>query len=164
VLPAAVLSALFFEFGKNVLAYYILNMGGANKLAGSLGAAILLLLFVYYAAQVVLFAAEFAKHRLLVAEGTLPATDPKMESPKVPFLQKLKGTLVRLWTVQDVHHDPELPYEPARLDPATNRPTNTREAVIVKWQLAQAQQRQDADLDATGAAPGGDRRRDASGR
>jgi membrane protein len=164
VLPAAVLSALFFEFGKTVLAYYILHVGGANKLAGSLGAAILLLLFVYYAAQVVLFAAEFAKHRLLVAEGTLPATDPKMESPKVPFLQKLKGTLVRLWTVQDVHHDAELPYEPARLDPATNRPTNTREAVVVRWQLAQAQQRQDADLAATGAAPGGDRRRDASGR
>ena len=150
VLPAAVLAALFFEFGKTVLAYYILNMGNANALAGSLGAAILFLVFVYYAAQVVLLAAELAKHRLLVKEGTLPATDPKTETPKVPFLRKLRGTLVRLWTVQDVHHDAELPYEPSRLDPATNRPTNTREEVIVKWQLAQQKQQHDAGTAAHG--------------
>ena len=154
VLPAAVLAALFFEFGKTVLAYYILNMGNANALAGSLGAAILFLVFVYYAAQVVLLAAELAKHRLLVKEGTLPATDPKTETPKVPFLRKLRGTLVRLWTVQDVHHDAELPYEPSRLDPATNRPTNTREAVIVKWQLAQQKQQHDAGTAADGNGNG----------
>src|SRR5918998_6746955 len=154
VLPAAVLAALFFEFGKNVLTYYILNMGSANKLAGSLGAAILLLVFIYYAAQAVLFAAELAKHRLLVKEGTLPAVDPKIERPKVPVVRKITGTLVRLWTVQDAHHDAELPYEPSRLDPATNRPTNTREAVIVKWQLAQQKQQHDAGTAAHGNGNG----------
>ncbi len=157
VLPAAVLAALFFEFGKNILTYYILNMGSANKLAGSLGAAILLLVFIYYASQAVLFAAELAKHRLLVKEGTLPATDPKMEQPKVSLGQKITGTLVRLWKVDDVHHDTELPYEPSRMDPASNRPTNTREEVIVKWQLAQEKQRQDAGAPASGTGRTGQR-------
>lgn len=144
VLPAAVLAALFFEFGKNLLAYYILNMGNANALAGSLGAAILFLAFVYYASQVILFAAEFAKHRLLVVEGTLPATDPKPSKPKVPAGQKVTGTLTRLWSVDESHHDAELPYKPGRMDPVTNRPTNTREEVIMKWQESAEHARQDA--------------------
>jgi membrane protein len=144
VLPAAAIAALFFEFGKNLLTYYITNLGNFNALAGSLGAAILFLVFVYYAAQVILFAAELSKHRLLVAAGTLPATDPKVQTPKVPFSQKVKGMAVRLWSVGESHHDRELPYEPGRLDPATNRPTNTREEVIVKWEDAEQKARQDA--------------------
>lgn len=149
VWPAALLTALFFEFGKNLLTYYISNLGNFNALAGSLGAAILFLAFVYYASQVILFAAEFAKHRMLMNEGAVPATDPKPPpQAKAPLPKKVKGTLVRLWKVDQSHHDPELPYEPSRLDPATNRPTNTREEVLFKQQEALQRAAQD-----TGAAP-----------
>ncbi len=134
VWPAAVVAALFFEFGKNLLTYYLRNMGNYNALAGSLGAAILFLAFVYYASQVILFAAELAKHRLLVRAGTLPAIElkPAVPKAKVRPMAKVKGMLVRLWKVDQPHHDTELPYAPARLDPVTNRPTNTREEVLVK--------------------------------
>jgi membrane protein len=132
VLPAAVIAALFFEFGKNLLTYYITNFGSFNALAGSLGAAILVLVFVYYASLVILFAAELAKHRMLVAAGTLPATNPKAAAARGPLAAKLIGALRRQWTAGEAHHDPELPYRPARLDPATNRPTNTREEVLLK--------------------------------
>jgi membrane protein len=146
VLPAALIAALFFEFGKNLLTYYISNLGNFNALAGSLGAAILFLVFVYYASQVILFAAEIAKHRMLVATGTLPATDPTLSGPNVPLTEKLKRSLVRLWTVGEAHHDGELPYQPARIDPATNRPANTREAVLLKHQQALKNAAEDAGV------------------
>jgi membrane protein len=127
VWPAAAIAAFAFEFGKNLLTYYITNLGNFNALAGSLGAAILFLVFVYYAAQVTLFAAEFAKHRLLVRAGTLPATDPKARRPPASLMARLKDAAVHLWKADEPHHDTGLPHEPSRLDPATNRPTTTRE-------------------------------------
>ena len=162
VLPAAVLAALFFEFGKNLLAYYIRNLGNFNALAGSLGAAILFLVFVYYASMVILFAAEIAKHLMLVRCGALPATDEKVPKPKAPLPQKVKGTLLRLWQVDSQHHDYELPYTPSRLDPDTNRPTNTREEVLYKQQEARENAIRDArdthPGDGRAAAPAGTRR------
>lgn len=133
VWPAAVIAALFFEFGKNLLSYYIANLGNFNVLAGSLGAAILFLVFIYYASQVVLFAAEIAKHRLLINAGTVPASDPKKSSEPQSLGDRLTGVAVGLWRTNEPHHDPELPYRPARIDPATNSPTNTKEEIMVKW-------------------------------
>lgn len=133
VLPAAIIAALFFEFGKNLLTYYISNLSNFNALAGSLGAAILFLVFIYYASQVILLAAEVAKHRMLVREGALPATDPKRAKQSASLGSKITAMVVGLWKSPEPHHDAELPYRPARLDPATNRPTNTVEEVKVKW-------------------------------
>jgi YihY family inner membrane protein len=169
VWPAAALAALFFEFGKNLLTYYIRNMGNFNALAGSLGAAILFLAFVYYAAQVILLAAEYTKHRMLVNAGTLPATDPKVRQPKVPLAERVKGSLIRLWRVDRPHHDAELPYQPGRLDLGANRPTNTREEVLVALREADENAVHDAldaqpedarEREAELAAPGGGARRD----
>lgn len=144
VFPAAVIAAIFFEFGKNLLSYYILNISKLNALAGSLGAAILMLVFIYYSSQVILLAAEIAKHRMLIKAGTVPAADPKLAKPKVSFARKVGATLTRLWNVDGVHHDTELPYAPARLDPLTNAPNNTKEFVEVKQQQALEQAAQDS--------------------
>jgi membrane protein len=133
VWPAALIAALFFEFGKNLLSYYIAHLSNFNVLAGSLGAAILFLVFIYYASQVILLAAEISKHLLLVRTGTLPATDPKSAKQPGSIVDKATAMAVGLWKSPEPHHDPELPYQPARLDPATNRPTNTVEEVKVKW-------------------------------
>jgi hypothetical protein len=96
VAPAAVIAALFFEFGKNLLTYYISHLRIVNALAGSLGAAILLLVFVYFASQVILFAAEIAKHRKLVTAGLMPAVDPPAETRR-SMSDSVKDGVIRLW-------------------------------------------------------------------
>ena len=160
VWPAALIATIAFDFGKNLLALYLRHVGSLNVLAGSLGAAILFLAFVYYASQVILFAAEFAKHRMLVVAGSVPATDTPSEEPKVPLPEKLKGTLVRLWRVEYPHHDTALPYAPSRQDPTTDHPTNTREEVLFKEREAEADAERDsvdsgADGHGNGAGPRG---------
>ena len=144
VWPAAALVAVGYEFGKNLLAFYIRHLGNFNALAGSLGAAILFLAFVYYAAQGLLFAAELTKHWLLIQAETVPDTDATAARPKASVTERVKGMLVRLWRVEQPHHDHELPYAPGRLDPATNRPTNTREEVLFRRQEAREHAAQDA--------------------
>lgn len=160
VLPAAVIAAIFFEFGKNLLSYYILNLSKFNALAGSLGAAILMLVFIYYSSQVILLAAEIAKHRMLIKAGAVTAADPKVAKPKVPLMKKMEGMLARLWNVKDVHHDNELPYAPARMDPVTNAPNNTKEFVEVKQQEALER----AAEDAAGGGAKGPQNTTATGR
>jgi hypothetical protein len=54
----------------------------------------------------------------------------------VPLPQKVKQAALGLWRTDESHHDAELPYQPSRLDPATNGPTNTREEVIMRWEDA----------------------------
>jgi membrane protein len=144
VWPAAAISALFFTFGQTVLTLYLTHLGRINPLAGSLGAAILLLAFLYFGAQVSLLGAEFAKHRLLVRAGAVPATDPVVHAAPRSPAQRLSGLLVRLWTVEEAHHDRSLPYRPSRLEPLRQAPTNTRDAVLFKQRQAQEHAVQDA--------------------
>lgn len=154
VWPAAAIAALFFELGTNGLTYYIRNLGHVNALAGSLGGAILFLTFVYYTAQVILFAAEVTKHRMLVQAGAVPARDPASTTAPVPLGKKARGTLRRLWTVDLSHHDTELPYAPSRQAAATQQPTNTREEVLFKQHEARARDAQDAGQDDRAAMAG----------
>jgi membrane protein len=147
VWPAAAIAALVFEVGKNALAHYLRNLGHVNALAGSLGAAILFLSFVYYTAQVVLFAAEVAKHRMLVQAGAVPARDPASTTVPASLGKRVQGTLLRLWTVDLAHHDLDLPYAPGRQAATTQQPTNTREEVLFKQHEARARAAQDAGQD-----------------
>jgi len=144
VWPAAAISALFFTFGQTVLTLYLTHLGRINALAGSLGAAILLLAFIYFGAQVSLLGAEFAKHRLLVRAGAVPATDPVVHAAPRSPAQRISGLLVRLWTVEEAHHDSGLPYRPSRLEPVRQAPTNTRDEVLFKQRQAQEHAAQDA--------------------
>jgi membrane protein len=151
VWPAALIAALFFEFGKSLLTFYIVHLGGFNALAGSLGAAILFLVFVYWTAQVILLAAEFAKHRMLVNSGAVPAEDPKVETPKISLTVKVKNMVEGLWVIEEEHHERDLPYHPGRLDPRTNEPTNTKEEVLYREQETVREARRESDK--AGKAP-----------
>jgi len=91
-----------------------------------------------------LLGAEFAKHRMLVQSGELPATDPATDAPKVSMTEKVKGILVRQWVIEEQHHDRDLPYQPGRLDPVTKAPTNTKEEV--QFNIRQSQE--DAKVEA----------------
>jgi membrane protein len=96
VVPAALITTLFFELGKNVFAFYVVNFGTLNALAGSLGAAILLLVWLSYSARVTLFAAELSKHRKLVRAGLMPAVDPAAETRR-SISDYVKEAVVHLW-------------------------------------------------------------------
>lgn len=109
VMPAALITTLFFELGKNVFAYYVVRFSTLNALAGSLGAAILLLVWLSYSARVTLFAAEFAKHRKLVRAGLMPAVDPPAETRRT-LSQYVREAVVRLW-------EDESPLQPAHPQP-----------------------------------------------
>ncbi|HZU75547.1 MAG TPA: YihY/virulence factor BrkB family protein [Dehalococcoidia bacterium] len=141
---AALIAAIFFQFGTILLSYYIVHLGGFNALAGTLGAAILVLVFVYYESQVILLAAELAKHRMLVRAGAVPATDPKVPSPKVPLTEKVKNMIVGLWVIEEPHHEQDLPYKPGRVEPVTHEPTNTKEEVLVNEQQAREEAEREA--------------------
>lgn len=151
VWPAAAIMAITFDLGKDVLAFYLRHLTSFNVLAGSLGAAILFLAFVYYASQAILFAAEFAKHRLLVEAGVVPATDADAASTQTSLSEKGMGTLARLWRVGHDHHDTGLPYAPGRMDPATNSAANSRQEVLFKRHEARTNAARDTGKEITTA-------------
>jgi len=59
VILGAVVTAVFFEIGKVLLAFYI--KGSASQVFGAAGSLAALLLWVYYSAQILFFGAEFTQ-------------------------------------------------------------------------------------------------------
>ena len=109
VWPAALITAFFFEFGKALFTYYISNFGTYNAVIGSLGAAILLLLWVNYSANVTLLAAEIAKHRKLVRAGELPRVDPPNRTPQQSLYNRVREAALRLWIEDEATAVPPRP-------------------------------------------------------
>jgi membrane protein len=69
----ALLTALLFDIGRFVLGYYLGNsqLGGAYGAAGSL---LIVLVWIYYSAQILFFGAEFTKvYATRYGEGVVPA-------------------------------------------------------------------------------------------
>lgn len=97
VWPAALLTTVFFEAGKFAFGFYIRSIGNLNALVGSLGAAILLLVFVNYTARVTLMSAEIAKHRKLIRSGLLPRTAVREPAADLSLQERVREALVRLW-------------------------------------------------------------------
>ncbi len=60
VLPGALLTSILFTIGKTILGFYI-GTSGAVSAYGAAGSLIVLLLWVYYAGQILFFGAEFSK-------------------------------------------------------------------------------------------------------
>lgn len=58
VLPGALVGALFYELGKSVFALYVENVANLQAVYGSLTSIIVLLLWLYFSALVLLFGAE----------------------------------------------------------------------------------------------------------
>jgi membrane protein len=70
----ASVTALFFEFGKFGLAYYLGKESTVSSF-GSAGSVVLLLLWVYYASCILLFGAEFTKVYATAHGGRLQPTE-----------------------------------------------------------------------------------------
>jgi len=58
VLPGAAVAALLFEAGKAMFVYYINNIAHLEAVYGSVSSIIVLLLWLYFSARVVLLGAE----------------------------------------------------------------------------------------------------------
>jgi len=117
VWPAALVTTLFFEFARNAFAAYVRSLESFNVLAGSLGAAILLLLFVNYSARVALFSAELAKHRKLVRAGLLPPTNAPMPDEKQTLLIRFRDAVIRLWAIEGGAAAPRAQDDPGKAKP-----------------------------------------------
>jgi membrane protein len=88
VMVASIGTAILFEAGQTVIGYYLANFISAN-IYGAAGGIIVLLIWVYYSAQIFLLGAEFTKvwslhygsqHRPGVR--TLEADSPTLTAPK----------------------------------------------------------------------------------
>jgi len=76
VWPGAIVTALFFTIGKTLIGFY-LGESGVGSTYGAAGSIIVVIVWVYYSAQIFFFGAEFthpyAQDRLTVAA---PGTEP----------------------------------------------------------------------------------------
>lgn len=55
----SIIFSVLWETAKHIFAWYISHFGNFNKVYGSLGAIMILLLWIYYSAVILLFSAEF---------------------------------------------------------------------------------------------------------
>lgn len=69
VLPGAVLAAAFFEVGKNLFVHYLDNYVDYDKVYGSMGSIIALLVWTYISALVLIIGAEFSSEYGRMREG-----------------------------------------------------------------------------------------------
>ena len=80
VFPGAVLAAVLFAIGKNLLAWY-LAAGSTASAFGAAGSLAAVLVWVYYSAQIMFFGAEFTQayaevhgHRIVADADAIPVT------------------------------------------------------------------------------------------
>ena len=81
----ATLTAVFFALGKFVLGLY-LGSGGAGSAYGAASSLITLLLWIYYAAQIFLFGAEFTQ---VYANTYGTRVEPQEHAVKVVTMEKV---------------------------------------------------------------------------
>ena len=67
--PGVLFAAIAFEVAKHGFAFYVANFGNYNAIYGSIGAIIVFLVFVYLAANILLFGAELASEWPRVRAG-----------------------------------------------------------------------------------------------
>ena len=79
MLPGAVATALLFNLGKFAIGWYI-GTQGLESTYGAAASIVILLVWVYYSAQIVLFGAELT-HAYATEIGSLRTTDVSAELP-----------------------------------------------------------------------------------
>jgi membrane protein len=98
VWPGAMLTAFLFTVGKFLIGLYLGNsqIGSAYGAAGSL---IILLVWIYYSAQILLFGAEFTQvyvkrfgsHRVVPTDNAIPLTERARAQQGIPHTETLKS-------------------------------------------------------------------------
>ncbi|MCC7366575.1 MAG: YihY/virulence factor BrkB family protein [Dehalococcoidia bacterium] len=96
-IPGALLAALLFEVLKGGFGQYAANFGNYDATYGSLGFVVLLLAFIYFAAQVMLLGAEAARATSEVVHAwPLPHSESRLAAAHDRFTTILATILARL--------------------------------------------------------------------
>lgn len=98
ILPGAAVATLLFEFLKNTFAIYVANFNNFDVVYGSLAGALLFLVYIYLASNILLIGAELAHSLQRYHAGEYwPELDPAR--PRTPVatlaLRAVKGLFVR---------------------------------------------------------------------
>lgn len=89
--PGALLAAVAFELAKVGFAFYITNFGNYNAIYGSLGAVIVFMLFIFIAANILLFGAEVASEWPRVLAGHYDEGVPQRAvEEQIPFRDQVR--------------------------------------------------------------------------
>lgn len=103
----AILTAILFGVGRLILALW-LGSSGASSAYGAASSLVVMLLWVYYAAQILFFGAEFTQvfsnrfgSRVRPSSHALPATDTMREQQGLPRLGDLQATEIAEQAVRD---------------------------------------------------------------
>ncbi len=102
----AAITSLLFALGRYGLSIY-LGRAGVSSAYGAAGSLVLILLWVYYAAQILFFGAEFAQvyanrygSRVRPSENAVPMTDDMRAKQGLPRLSDLQSTEIAQDAVQ----------------------------------------------------------------
>lgn len=93
VLPGAALTALLFVIGKIVIGFY-LSLSRFGTAYGAAGSVLILLIWIYYSAQILFFGAEFTqvyvrnfRPKPAMAEHAIPVTEAARERQGLPHTE-----------------------------------------------------------------------------
>jgi hypothetical protein len=120
VWPGAALTALFFVVGQLALGWYLGRQSGAS-VYGAAGSLIVLLLWIYYSAQIFLFGAEYTQvYASRYGKGVRPAADAVPRGSEAPPKAAARSA------------------QRSQLQPASNGGVKRREVarLATTWQLA----------------------------
>jgi membrane protein len=79
----AAFTAILFTIGKTLIGLY-LGKAGFGSTFGAAGSLVVVLVWVYYSAQIFFFGAEFTKHYACLHGSTQPKPDPKKLNAEAP--------------------------------------------------------------------------------
>lgn len=105
----ALMTAILFGVGRLLLALW-LGRSGTSSAYGAAGSLVVMLLWVYYAAQILFFGAEFTQvfanrfgSKVVPSAHALPATDAMREQQGLPRLGELQATEVAQQAIREGH-------------------------------------------------------------
>ena len=89
--PGVLFASVAFELAKHGFTFYVANFGNYNAIYGSIGAIIVFLMFVYLAANILLFGAELASEWPRVCAGHYDAVPETEDGDDRTTFQRLLG-------------------------------------------------------------------------
>ena len=109
VLPGAALTALLFMVGKFAIGFY-LSLGRLGTLFGAAGSVLIVMVWIYYSAQILFFGAEFTRvyvrhfaPKPALAEHAMPVGEAEREQEGLPHTEAAAEARAAAQPKQSVH-------------------------------------------------------------
>ena len=89
--PGAVVATVLFEIARHFFVFYIEHFGGYQLIYGSLGAIVILLVWIYYSAFILLLGAEISSELNHLRTRPKPNAQPELHAPLTPDVKDQKS-------------------------------------------------------------------------